>query len=184
MLPKGFRYGGHRMSKTILFHGLSEEEVAILKARGNYVIRADTHEALLRQFEVLSGEIAVVVAYKNSVDDKKSERVLLGGELTLNFNRQTICYKGKEVNLARSEFLIFESLTRRPGMVFTRNQLLDVLGTEDNVDRTIDTHMKRIRKKLDSLQKGLRGLLRTRHGLGYLYREEGLLQREPALAAE
>ena len=63
--------------------------------------------------------------------------------------RHKVLWDGRDVSLTVTEFLILEALAQRPGVVKSRNQLLDVAYNDDVYvdDRTIDSHIKRIRRK-------------------------------------
>ena len=76
------------------------------------------------------------------------------GRLMMDPARHKVRWEGKDVSLTVTEFLILEALAQRPGVVKTRNQLLDVAYSDDVYvdDRTIDSHIKRIRRKFRSRQ--------------------------------
>ena len=58
-------------------------------------------------------------------------------------------------------------LSRRPGVVFSREQLLDGMDMRNVVDRSVDSHVKRFRRKLDDLHPGLGHIIQTTYGFGY-----------------
>ena len=72
--------------------------------------------------------------------------------------RHKVLWDGKDVSLTVTEFLILEALAQRPGVVKTRNQLLDIAYHDDVYvdDRTIDSHIKRIRRKFRARRPGVR----------------------------
>jgi two-component system response regulator ChvI len=76
------------------------------------------------------------------------------------------------VRLTVTEFLIIEALARRPGFVKSRDQLMDA-AYDDQIyvdDRTIDSHIKRLRKKFRRVDKSFDGI-ETLYGVGYKYKE-------------
>jgi two-component system response regulator ChvI len=79
---------------------------------------------------------------------------------------------GKDVSLTVTEFLILETLAQRPGVVKNRNQLLDVAYNDDVYvdDRTIDSHIKRIRRKFRAVD-GEFDAIETLYGVGYRFDE-------------
>ena len=94
------------------------------------------------------------------------------GELRLDLDRHTCRWKGKPVNLTVTEFLLLKELVQRPGHVKSRNQLMDAAYGESVYvdDRTIDSHIKRLRKKFRAVDGGFREI-ETLYGIGYRYRE-------------
>jgi len=81
-------------------------------------------------------------------------------------------WDGNPVRLTVTEFLILESLAKRPGYVKSRDQLMDA-AYDDQIyvdDRTIDSHIKRLRKKFRKTDKSFDGI-ETLYGVGYKYRE-------------
>lgn len=94
------------------------------------------------------------------------------GELRLDLDRHTCRWHGKPVNLTVTEFLLLKELVQRPGHVKSRNQLMDAAYGESVYvdDRTIDSHIKRLRKKFRAVDGGFREI-ETLYGIGYRYRE-------------
>ncbi len=99
-------------------------------------------------------------------------RVLERGHLRLDVERHTCTWKTKLVKLTVTEFLILEALASRPGVVKSRDNLLDA-AYEDEVyvdDRTIDSHIKRLRKKFKAADPTF-DMLETLYGIGYRFKE-------------
>jgi two-component system catabolic regulation response regulator CreB len=90
----------------------------------------------------------------------------------LDGKRLTITYYGKPLDLSRYEFRLLEVLIERPGWVFSRDQLKDLVWEEpeSSMDRTVDTHIKTIRSKLREIDPD-RNPIQTHRGLGYSLRE-------------
>ncbi len=99
------------------------------------------------------------------------EEVLRHGELELDLRRYTVTWAGSPVPLTVTEFLILRALVRHPGHVKTRQQLLDEGYPHDAfvADRTVDSHIKRLRRKLTAVAPSFDGI-ETVIGLGYRYR--------------
>jgi two-component system response regulator ChvI len=95
------------------------------------------------------------------------------GRLTMDPARHKVLWDGKDVTLTVTEFLILEALAQRPGVVKSRNQLLDVAYQDDVYvdDRTIDSHIKRIRRKFRSADSEF-DAIETLYGVGYRFGEE------------
>jgi len=97
---------------------------------------------------------------------------LARGRLTMDSARHKVKWDGKDVTLTVTEFLILEALAQRPGVVKNRNQLLDVAYQEDVYvdDRTIDSHIKRIRRKFRAVDPEF-DAIETLYGVGYRFEE-------------
>lgn len=91
-------------------------------------------------------------------------------DLEIDLTKFRVSQGGKDITLTRTEFGLLSSLARRPGVVFTRNQLVDLVIGEDAIvtDRTIDVHIAGLRKKLSGDD-----LIETVRGIGYRFREKG-----------
>ncbi|MBI3315767.1 MAG: winged helix-turn-helix domain-containing protein, partial [Candidatus Omnitrophica bacterium] len=85
-----------------------------------------------------------------SSESKKTGGVFTAGEVVLDKERWTVTVKGAPVNLTKLEFRILSFLMENPGKVFSRDQLLSGAweGEAFVVDRTVDVHVRSIRKKL------------------------------------
>ena len=120
--------------------------------------------ALLRRQEAVAGDAAGEV-----VESKVMER----GELRMDPLRHSVSWKGRDVSLTVTEFLLLQALAQRPGFVKSRDQLMDV-AYDDQVyvdDRTIDSHIKRLRKKMRTVDEDF-SAIETLYGIGYRYNEE------------
>jgi two-component system, OmpR family, response regulator ChvI len=97
---------------------------------------------------------------------------LVRGELQMDPARHRVTWKGKDVTLTVTEFLILESLAQRPGVVKSRNQLMDAAYQDDVYvdDRTIDSHIKRLRRKFRQADPQFDGI-ETLYGAGYRFAE-------------
>src|SRR5215207_9803817 len=101
-------------------------------------------------------------------DAKALER----GQLRMDPERHTCTWKGDPVTLTVTEFLILQALAQRPGVVKSRNALMDA-AYDDQVyvdDRTIDSHIKRLRKKFKVVDNAF-DMIETLYGVGYRFKE-------------
>jgi two-component system response regulator ChvI len=99
-------------------------------------------------------------------------RAIKRGKLTLDPARHDCLWDGKPVKLTVTEFLLLQSLAQRPGFVKSRDNLMDA-AYDDQVyvdDRTIDSHIKRMRKKFRDVDPEF-DAIETLYGVGYRYRE-------------
>lgn len=120
--------------------------------------------ALLRRQEAIeSGE----------TPEGEENKIMVRGNLTMDPLRHAVKWKGLDVSLTVTEFLLLQALAQRPGFVKSRDQLMDV-AYDDQVyvdDRTIDSHIKRLRKKMRSVDDDFTAI-ETLYGIGYRYNEE------------
>ena len=101
-----------------------------------------------------------------------SARAIRRGKLTLDPERHDCLWDGRPVKLTVTEFLLLQALAQRPGFVKSRDNLMDA-AYEDQVyvdDRTIDSHIKRMRKKFRDVDPEF-DAIETLYGVGYRYRE-------------
>ena len=102
----------------------------------------------------------------------QNAKPLKRGKLTLDPARHDCLWNGRPVKLTVTEFLLLQSLAQRPGFVKSRDNLMDA-AYDDQVyvdDRTIDSHVKRMRKKFRSVDPEF-DAIETLYGVGYRYRE-------------
>jgi len=102
----------------------------------------------------------------------KTNHTLTKGDLELDDLKQLCFWKNQIIELTVAEFNLIKSLAKYPGVVKDRNQLMDAMyGDSIYVDdRTIDSHIKRLRKKFKAFDPSF-DQIRTRYGSGYSWRE-------------
>ena len=101
-----------------------------------------------------------------------TSKAIRRGRLTLDPARHDCLWDGKPVKLTVTEFLLLQALAQRPGFVKSRDNLMDA-AYDDQVyvdDRTIDSHVKRMRKKFRQVDPEFDSI-ETLYGVGYRYRE-------------
>ena len=103
---------------------------------------------------------------------EQQARTLERGQLVMDQERHTCTWKGDPVTLTVTEFLILQSLAQRPGVVKSRDALMDAAYDEQVYvdDRTIDSHIKRLRKKFKMVDTDF-DMIETLYGVGYRFRE-------------
>ncbi|AEG02082.1 response regulator [Methylomonas methanica] len=97
------------------------------------------------------------------------------GLLALDSNSFRVLAEGREIELTAVEFQLLQALYRQPGHIFSRSRLMDLVYPDQRIvsDRTIDSHIKKLRKKLAELLPG-HELIHSVYGAGYRY------DRQPA----
>ena len=104
---------------------------------------------------------------------ESGEKPIVRGQLTLDAARHQCTWQSQPITLTVTEFLILLALAQRPGHVKSRDQLMDT-AYDDNIyvdDRTIDSHIKRLRKKFRVVDSSFDNI-ETLYGVGYRYKEE------------
>ena len=101
-----------------------------------------------------------------------AEEVIVRGRLTLDTGRHRVLWDGRDIAITVTEFMVLEALAGRPGFVKSRDQLMNA-AYEDDVyvdDRTIDSHIKRLRKKFRAADPDF-DAIETLYGVGYRFTE-------------
>ena len=119
--------------------------------------------------KVLIERIRVQLRKKtNNIEDSKN--LIKHGKLVLDSSQLECEWNGKFLpeKLTTTEFLIVKELAKRPGIIKERAQLMDIAYKDNNdiEDRTIDSHVKRIRKKFKKIDQNF-SAIETRYGSGY-----------------
>ncbi len=123
---------------------------------------ARVHAVLRRLRPVKAGVLADVMEFDN-------------GDLVIDTLRHSVTYLGNKLELTATEYKLLITMARSPGRVYTRGDLLEIAqgGLATGFDRTIDSHIKNLRQKLELKQEQPR-FIRTVYGVGYKF--EGGLQ--------
>ena len=120
--------------------------------------------------KVLIERIRVQLRKKNPSNIEETKNVINHGKLRLDPSQLECEWDGKQLpdKLTTTEFLIVQELAKRPGIIKERSQLMDIAYREDTdiEDRTIDSHVKRIRKKFKKVDTNF-SAIETRYGSGY-----------------
>ena len=120
--------------------------------------------------KVLIERIRVQLRKKSPNNIEESKNIITHGKLKLDPSQLECEWDGKQLpdKLTTTEFLIVQELAKRPGIIKERSQLMDIAYREDTdiEDRTIDSHVKRIRKKFKKVDQNF-SAIETRYGSGY-----------------
>ncbi|CCQ75075.1 response regulator transcription factor [Magnetospira sp. QH-2] len=159
----------------VIFLTSKDEEVdellGLRLGADDYIKKPFSQRLLIARIQALlrRNELAEEDAGGQPVD---TDQTLEQGNLLLDSARHLCAWKGKPLNLTVTEFLIVRALAQRPGHVKSRDQLIDA-AYGDNVyvdDRTIDSHIKRLRKKFRQMDDTFEQI-ETLYGVGYRYKE-------------
>jgi len=147
-----------------------DELLGLRMGADDFIRKPFSQRLLLERIRVLLRRQDVMRQNSKGADD--GDDVMQRGPLLLDAGRHLCAWKKEHVNLTVTEFLIVESLARHPGHVKSRDQLIDAAYGEHIYvdDRTIDSHIKRVRKKFKLVDKEF-NQIETLYGVGYRYRE-------------
>jgi two-component system response regulator ChvI len=153
----------------ILFLSSKDEEIdrviGLELGADDYLCKPFSMRELIARVKVLFRRLALAAG------DGQARTVRVG-ELELDLDRYQASWQGRALPLTVTEFSILQALARRPGHVKTREQLIQEGYPHDTYvsDRSIDSHIKRLRRKLEAVAPEFAGI-ETVYGLGYRYRE-------------
>ena len=142
-----------------------DEAIGLRMGADDYITKPFSQKLLIERIRAVLRRSSL----KNSSEPNK---MIQRNELSLDPDRHLCLWKGMEVRLTVTEFLILHSLAFRPGLVKNRDQLIDVAYGETIYvdDRTIDSHIKRMRRKFRLFDKDF-DRIETLYGVGYRYRD-------------
>lgn len=163
-----------RTSMPVIFLTSKDDEIdEILGLRmgaDDYVKKPFSQRLLVERIRVILRREAVTAGESVPTEDGQ---LIERGHLRMDSLRHAVNWKGQDVSLTVTEFLLLQALAQRPGFVKSRDQLMDV-AYDDQVyvdDRTIDSHIKRLRKKMRTADPEF-SAIETLYGIGYRYNEE------------
>ncbi|HET8727234.1 MAG TPA: response regulator transcription factor [Alphaproteobacteria bacterium] len=145
-----------------------DELLGLRMGADDYIKKPFSQRLLIERIRALLRREQVMQA--NTTADPSA--VVTRGDLTLDSNRHACLWRGLPIELTVTEFLLVKALAIRPGHVKSRDQLMDAAYGEHIYvdDRTIDSHIKRIRKKFKAVDDDF-GQIETLYGVGYRYKE-------------
>lgn len=149
-----------------------DELLGLRMGADDYIAKPFSQRLLIERIRSLLRRSEVRAQPVDTVEPDEDEQVIVRGRLELDPMRHTVVWKESEVTLTVTEFLILKTLALHPGHVKSRDQLMDAAYSDDIYvdDRTIDSHIKRLRKKFRQHDKEF-AAIETLYGVGYRYRE-------------
>jgi DNA-binding response OmpR family regulator len=164
------RLRGLSNSLPIIFLTSRDEEfdrvLGLELGADDYLCKPFSMRELITRVKVLFRRLSL----RQEAEPTREEALLRVGDLCLDRNRYEVYWGDVEVTLTVTEFRILAALARNPGHVKSRAQLLEEGYPDDTYvsERTIDSHIKRMRRKFEQLAPGVE-LIETVYGLGYRY---------------
>ena len=150
-----------------------DEALGLAMGADDYISKPFSQRLLIARIRALLRRQELARGAATASEDEPEPVLLERGRLVMDPARHKVLWDGKDVTLTVTEFLILETLAQRPGVVKTRNQLLDVAYQDDVYvdDRTIDSHIKRMRRKFWASDPNF-DAIETLYGVGYKFQDE------------
>jgi two-component system response regulator ChvI len=150
-----------------------DEALGLAMGADDYIAKPFSQRLLIARIRAILRRRDLERGQAGSPGNGPEEPLIERGRLIMDPARHKVSWDGKDVTLTVTEFLILEALAQRPGVVKSRNQLLDIAYQDDVYvdDRTIDSHIKRVRRKFRSVDPDF-DAIETLYGVGYRFGEE------------
>jgi two-component system response regulator ChvI len=150
-----------------------DEAIGLAKGADDYITKPFSQRLLVARIRAILRRSELVLNEAAQASDVAPAEALARGRLTMDPTRHRVTWDGEPVSLTVTEFLILEALAARPGVIKTRNQLMDAAYSDDVFvdDRTIDSHIKRLRRKFRAADPGF-AAIETLYGAGYSFTVE------------
>ena len=134
----------------------------------DYITKPFSQKLLIERVKVILKR----ASFSNKENQVNNDSLIKRGNLLLNMDRHECHWKEERIKLTVTEFLLLESLVNRPGYVKNRDQLMSAAYSDDLYvdDRTIDSHIKRIRRKFKAIDKDFDSI-ETLYGVGYRFNQ-------------
>ncbi len=149
----------------------SDEEAGLEQGADDYIAKPFSLRLLIARIRAILRRADPVVAGDGSAAlPEPAPATLNRGRLFMDPARHHVTWDGKAVSLTVTEFLILEALAIRPGVIKSRNQLMDAAYPDDVFvdDRTVDSHIKRMRRKFKVVDTAF-DAIDTLYGAGYSF---------------
>ncbi len=143
-----------------------DEALGLRMGADDYITKPFSQKLLIER-------IRAVIRRSSLKSDDSKKKTIKRGNLKLDLDRHLCEWKSKSIKLTVTEFLLLHNLALRPGIVKSREQLMDAAYGESIYvdDRTIDSHVKRMRRKFKYFDEEF-DQIETLYGAGYRYRED------------
>lgn len=149
-----------------------DEALGLAMGADDYIAKPFSQRLLIARIRAILRRTEANLPSADGSPDSQQD-ALSRGRLSMDPARHRVAWAGQNVTLTVTEFLILETLAQRPGIVKTRNQLMDAAYQDDIYvdDRTIDSHIKRIRRKFRQADPEF-DAIETLYGAGYRFSED------------
>jgi two-component system, OmpR family, response regulator ChvI len=150
-----------------------DEALGLAMGADDYIAKPFSQRLLIARIRAILRRTEMRAIPVEEEPDEAEKAQIVRGRLTMDPARHRVTWNGHDVTLTVTEFMILEALAQRPGVVKSRNQLMDVAYQDDIYvdDRTIDSHIKRLRRKFRAVDGSFKAI-ETLYGVGYRFAEE------------
>jgi len=148
-----------------------DEALGLALGADDYIAKPFSQRLLLARIRAILRRAELVrIEAEAQIEASDPGLKLVRGRLEMDPARHKVTWAGQPVSLTVTEFMILEALALRPGMIKTRNQLMDAAYSDDIFidDRTIDSHIKRLRRKFRAVDPRF-AMIETLYGAGYSF---------------
>jgi two-component system response regulator ChvI len=149
-----------------------DEALGLAMGADDYIAKPFSQRLLIARIRAVLRRTELRAGPAEGAEEEPVE-LIERGRLAMDPARHRVSWTGRDVTLTVTEFMILEALAQRPGVVKSRNQLMDVAYQDDIYvdDRTIDSHIKRMRRKFRVVDSEFKAI-ETLYGIGYRFAEE------------
>lgn len=150
-----------------------DEEAGLAMGADDYIAKPFSQRLLLARIKAIlrrAGPLGEENSDENALTIHGDQEMIIRGKLGMDPARHAVTWNGLAVSLTVTEFLLLEALAMRPGVIKSRNQLMDSAYPDDVFvdDRTVDSHIKRLRRKFRKVD-GEFSAITTLYGAGYSF---------------
>lgn len=149
-----------------------DEALGLAMGADDYIAKPFSQRLLIARIRAILRRTDASIRVGDGTD-QEAPAILERGKLMMDPARHRVTWGGDAVTLTVTEFMILETLAQRPGVVKSRNQLMDAAYQDDIYvdDRTIDSHIKRVRRKFRQVDDKF-DAIETLYGAGYRFNDE------------
>ncbi len=150
-----------------------DEALGLAMGADDYITKPFSQRLLLARIKAILRRVEYLKRAAEAPGENEASEPMERGALVMDEARHQVRWKGGAVSLTVTEFMILQTLATRPGLVKTRSQLMDAAYQDDVYvdDRTIDSHIKRLRRKFREVDPGFEAI-DTLYGAGYRFSAE------------
>jgi len=150
-----------------------DEALGLAMGADDYIAKPFSQRLLIARIRAILRRTEMRATPPSEQPAEVEQAQIIRGRLSMDPARHRVSWDRTDVTLTVTEFMILEALAQRPGVVKSRNQLMDVAYHDDIYvdDRTIDSHIKRLRRKFRAIDGEFKAI-ETLYGVGYRFGEE------------
>ncbi|HWH18366.1 MAG TPA: response regulator transcription factor [Allosphingosinicella sp.] len=150
-----------------------DEALGLAMGADDYIAKPFSQRLLIARIRAVLRRTEMRAIPEDAESGEAETVQIVRGRLAMDPARHRVTWDGRDVTLTVTEFMILEALAQRPGVVKSRNQLMDVAYHDDIYvdDRTIDSHIKRLRRKFRAVDNEFKAI-ETLYGVGYRFAED------------